>query len=327
MSESSYKKIADEYLRVYGAQLRGELESIDRLPFASGAVSPGTVPGSVPPGAIPSGYVSPDAVPPGSVPVNAIPPGAVPSVYALPNAVPSGSVPANAGPPGYVPPGPVPSGSIYPVRRSLDHRVRSGIAALKRARNIRYASYAGLAAACLAVALLAPFALRQYTGVSDSPDSSGEQSYVSQPPAPGATPEETSGAAPAEPPAPGAAPAQPPAVTPPESQYEILPLAFDLPHRFTVTSADLDVGKTIYLLGDDKLDDVVVTLERSGDISRYDTLAELAIGGHDAFGSSGNGYNLIAFRDDDSDILYVLTCKHDINTLVLLSESILQTII
>jgi len=90
-----------------------------------------------------------------------------------------------------------------------------------------------------------------------------------------------------------------------------------------VASVEQDVGKTVYRLTDSKMDDVVMTLERSGDISQYDTLIELSIGGRSAFGSSGNGYSLLAFEDGHSDILYVLTCRYDINTLVLLGESIL----
>ena len=87
-----------------------------------------------------------------------------------------------------------------------------------------------------------------------------------------------------------------------------------------MAAMEQDGEKTIYHLDDSMLDDVVITLERSGDISRYDTLTEIPIGGRNAFGSSGNGYNLLAFVDEDSDILYVLTCKFDINTLVLLGE-------
>jgi len=103
----------------------------------------------------------------------------------------------------------------------------------------------------------------------------------------------------------------------------LLPLSFDLPAQFTVASVEQDIERTIYHLKDNMLDDVILTLERSGDISRYDTLVALSISGHNAFGSSGDGYSLLAFTDEGNDILYVLTCKHDINTLVRLSESIL----
>jgi hypothetical protein len=97
-----------------------------------------------------------------------------------------------------------------------------------------------------------------------------------------------------------------------------------LPAQFSIASVEQDVERTIYHLYDGKLDDVVLTMERFGDISRYDDLAALTIGGHGAFGATDAGYSLLAFSDDESDILYVLTCKHDINTLVLLSESILS---
>jgi len=83
------------------------------------------------------------------------------------------------------------------------------------------------------------------------------------------------------------------------------------------------MGKTVYRLNDVMRDDVVLTLERSGDISQYDTLTEISIGGNSVFGSSGNGYSLLAFVDTETDIMYTLTCKHDVNTLVLLGYSIL----
>ena len=174
---------------------------------------------------------------------------------------------------------------------SLDRRVRREIAALKRARNLRYT---GLIAACLAIALLTPLILNIYPSRSAAP---GSAPTVAQP--------------------------APPPAMPPAEIYEVLPLSFNLPDQFAVSSVDQDVEKTIYSLKDSKLDDVVMTLERSGDISPYDTLFELPIGGHIAFGSSGNGYSLLAFREEESDILYVLSCKHDINTLLVLSKEIL----
>jgi len=207
VSEDTYKKIADEYLREYGKVLRRELEEIERRPS-------------------------------------------------------------------------------MPEPLSVDLRVRRGIAAHKRARYIKYT---GLIAACLAIALLTPFILRFYPSRTEAP---GADFYS---PAP---------------------------VPPPTEKYEVLPLSFSIQNQFNVASVEQDAEKTIYHLNDNKLDDVIVTMERSGDISRYDTLVELSVGGRDAFGSSGDGYNLLAFRDDDSDILYVLTCKYDINTLVLLGESI-----
>jgi len=174
-----------------------------------------------------------------------------------------------------------------PAVSSLDHRVLRRTGAIKR---IQYTKYTGLIAACLVVALLTPLIFRL---------------YVSQP--------DTVG--------PGM---QSPAPTIPRSEtYEILPLSFDIPSQFNMASVKQDAEKTIYHLNDDMLDDVVIMLEQSGDISRYNTLTELSISGHNVFGSSSDGYNLLAFIDEDSDILYVLTCKYDINTLVLLGRSIL----
>lgn len=181
------------------------------------------------------------------------------------------------------------AGRITPA---LDSRVARGVAVFKRGRYARYTRYAGLAAACLVVALLAPVVLRLSPGQNAAPSAS----------APAAS--------------------APAASAPPPATYELLPLSFDLPPQFTVASVEQDAERTVYRLEDSKLDDVVLTLERSGDISRYDGLTALTVGGRGAFGGSGGGYSLLAIEDAEADILYVITCKYDINTLVLLGESI-----
>jgi len=224
LKENQYKRIADEYLRAYGAELRSELEDPERRPLMRDEIS-------------------------------------------------------------------------------FDLRMRREIAALKRPR---YKRYAGLIAACLAIALLTPLVLRLYPGSVGAP---GSDSYS---PAPTASSEASPAASP-----------EAPSASSPVEPYEILPLSFTIPDRFSVMSVEQDVNKTVYRLNDNKLDDVVITLERSGDLSRYDTLTELTIRGNSAFGSSGNGYNLLTFKDEGSDILYVLTCKYDINTLVLMGNSIM----
>lgn len=182
---------------------------------------------------------------------------------------------------------------ISPAR---ELRMRRDIASIKRARYIRYA---GLIAACIIVAISLTVLPDLYSSRTDT----GEYA-----PAPAATP--------------AATPSAVPAVTP-SAVYETLSLTFDLPVQFTAASVEQDIEKTVYCLEDKKSDDVIMTLERRGDISRYDTLTSISIGGHTAFGSSGNGYNLLAFVTEENDVLYVLTCKYDINTLIILGESIL----
>jgi len=221
MSENSYRRIADEYLREYGAQLRAELEVMDRVAYIRNTFS-------------------------------------------------------------------------------LDHRVRSALAALKRQR---YFKYAGLIAACVVAALSTTFVLWLSPGRIVTPGTNAPGS-VSSPQAPSSSASASPSGTPAE-------------------AYEIIPLAFKLPGQFSVASVEQDMGRTVYRLNDVMRDDVVLTLERSGDISQYDTLTEISIGGHSVFGSSGNGYSLLAFIDAENDIMYTLTCKHDVNTLVLLGYSIL----
>lgn len=166
---------------------------------------------------------------------------------------------------------------------ALDKRVNSRINALRRGR---YARITGIAAACLAVMLLIPSVLYFYqnAGAPAGP----EPGVITEPSAP---------------------------------VYEILPLSFVVPDQFSVASVEQDVEKTVYYFENSELDNVVMTLERAGDTALFGELTPVSINGYDAYGSSGSGYCLLAF--EKQDILYVLSCKNDINTLVKLSKSIL----
>ena len=186
------------------------------------------------------------------------------------------------------------------VTPGLDRRVASRISDLKRADGTRRKLW-GLIAACFALILLVPYAVR-------TPDIGNPPPQYSDT-APGA---ETPG--PAE--EPDAQPVSPPA-------YEILPLSFSLPERFTLAGFEQDVAKTVYYLEDSKRDNVVMTLERSEDAEDFEknALVPLVINGHEAYGSTGNGYSLLTF--EKQGIVYVLTCRHDINTLLSLGGIIL----
>ena len=199
---------------------------------------------------------------------------------------------------------------ITPV---LDRRIQREIDAHKRARLTRYTA---AIAACLVFAVLAPFLLRTYAGGNSAPSQSASSSAD-----PTTSQSTTSGQGASSSTDVGTQAGT--SSTAPPPAYEILALTFDLPPRFTVASLDQDFAKTVYLLSDRLLDDVTLTMERAGDLTQFSDLAPLSIDGHSAYGSSGDGYSLLAFMDEDSDILYVLTCKHDINTLLHLAKSIL----
>lgn len=188
----------------------------------------------------------------------------------------------------------------------LDRRVHERVAKIKRARRRKLLG--GLAAACIVLALLTPAVWQRYSQSQLSPPETSQQPTQSSG---GAQPSE---GAPSE--------AAPPAsAVQPEPNYEILPLAFTLPEQFSVASVEQDIKKTVYTLDDTMLDPVVMTLEQSGDTAFFDSLTPITVEGHEAFGRSGDGYSLIAF--EKQDILYVLTCEHDINTLTGLSRNIL----
>ncbi|MDL2237225.1 hypothetical protein LJC56_05285 [Christensenellaceae bacterium OttesenSCG-928-K19] len=107
----------------------------------------------------------------------------------------------------------------------------------------------------------------------------------------------------------------------PEQQYEIIPLSFDLPENFTVEDVEQDIGKTIYYLQDMRLDDTVLTLERSDGFTVPDGLTEYEINGQAAYGSYEPDYSYLTF--EKGGIVYEMTCEHDLNTLLELGAAIL----
>lgn len=104
-------------------------------------------------------------------------------------------------------------------------------------------------------------------------------------------------------------------------EYEIIPLGFELPENFTVETVEQDVGKTIYYLQDMRLDDTVLTLERSDGFIVPDGLKEYEINGQTAYGTYQPDYSFLTFEKDG--IVYEMTCEHDLNTLLELGAAIL----
>jgi hypothetical protein len=81
-----------------------------------------------------------------------------------------------------------------------------------------------------------------------------------------------------------------------------------------------DVGKTIYYLDNTRLDDAVVTLEYA-ELPDISGLTVYEINGQPAYGKYSPDYSALIFTKDG--ILYELTSKYDINTLMELGEAIL----
>ena len=102
--------------------------------------------------------------------------------------------------------------------------------------------------------------------------------------------------------------------------YELLSLSFEMPENFSVEKVEQDIEKTIYYLADSRLDDVVMTMEKVSESKEYGELRPLIINDTTVYGASRAEFKILKFEKDD--VLYVLTCKHDINTLLELSENI-----
>ena len=188
---------------------------------------------------------------------------------------------------------------------SLERRVRRKIAALRRRPYLRALP---MVAACIVIAVIyLPNLLN--SGVSKS---STHEPSLAAPTAPSSRiPSEsahTEQSAPAT-----AAPA-------PEAQvYEAIPLSAPLPRGFTLTGFDQDREKSIYYIEDANLDDVVVTLEPAGAPPDTTGLVEIILGGSVVYGRQTDAFSLLTFSS--GDVLYTLTSRHDINTLLRLGNA------
>ena len=175
---------------------------------------------------------------------------------------------------------------------SLERRVMRKIAALKRRPYLRALP---MVAACIVIAVIyLPNLLR---------------SEVSSPPY-----QASSSTAPAV----SASPA-PDAQAPEYQDYAAIPLSAPLPRGFTLTGFDQDREKSIYFIEDVYLDDVVITLEPA--VAPPDTtgFVEINLGGSVVYGRQTDAFSLLTFSSDD--VLYTLTSRHDINTLLLLGNA------
>ena len=123
-------------------------------------------------------------------------------------------------------------------------------------------------------------------------------------------------------PAPAPEPADPaPQPLPQTPQFEIIPLSVPLPQGFTQIGFEQDRGQSIYYIEDVYLDNVVVTLEAGAVPSDISGLVEIWLGGEIAYVKQTDAYSLLTFTNDD--ILYTLTSRYDINTLLRLGIALI----
>ena len=104
----------------------------------------------------------------------------------------------------------------------------------------------------------------------------------------------------------------------PTLEYAVIPLSAPLPEGFVQTGFEQDKAKSIYYIEDASLDSIVITLEHSTVPSDTAGLTAIPIGGATAYGTQTDSYSLLTFSRDD--VVYELTCKYDINTLIRLGE-------
>ena len=172
-------------------------------------------------------------------------------------------------------------GAFIPTA-NLERRVRRQIAAGKRRPYLRAAT---ALAACLAIALLLPFVLRTGQFSPDSPSTPSTSPSVSASPQP---------------------------------DFAVIPLSAPLPPGFTQSGFEQDNGKSVYYIEDSYMDNVVITLEKT---TMPDTtgLTAIKLGDTVAYGTQSDGYSLLTFQS--GGVVYELTCRHDINTLIELGEA------
>lgn len=188
----------------------------------------------------------------------------------------------------------------------LEQRVKKAIRAKKRQGILRYSSMA--AAACILLAVLAG-------GIFSLPFA-GPAEPAPQGPAPAEH-------VPAEPAPPTAAPSSP---TPSPQQgptYAVIPMGFTPGEQFEVAAFEQDISRSIYYLEHAYDDDVVLTLEyrEYAGAPDYAGLQAIPVGGETVYGAYRAAYSVITFEKEE--VVYTMTCKYDINTLIELSEAIL----
>ena len=177
---------------------------------------------------------------------------------------------------------------------SLERRVRRKIAAQKRRPYLRALP---LVAACIVITVI-------YLPNLFSSDVAAPPSYAPS------LPSQTVSSAP-DPAVPAPAP----------QEYAVIPLSAPLPRGFTQTGFDQDYEKSIYYIEDVNLDNIVIMLEPANTPPDTSRLVEINLDGTVVFGKQTDAYSLLTFSNND--VLYTLTSRHDINTLLRLGNALL----
>ncbi len=179
-------------------------------------------------------------------------------------------------------------------------RMDAKMAALRRGKTRRvWTRVVPVAAACVVLAVLVPVLASRFS------------TQPLAPPAQSVAAEAAAGADNA------------PADGSPAAEEALLPMDFDLPANFTVAAAKLDNGKSVYALEDDAQDDVVLVMEPEAQLTPEDTagMRQIEVNGQVAYVQDKPDYKLLTFEKDG--VVYTLTCRYDVNTLLGLGREIL----
>ncbi|OJU11325.1 MAG: hypothetical protein BGN88_06685 [Clostridiales bacterium 43-6] len=101
----------------------------------------------------------------------------------------------------------------------------------------------------------------------------------------------------------------------------VIPLSFVLPVNLSVSGTEQDQEQSIYRLHDSLQDDVVLVLEETDRNINDEDMTAVKINGYRAYTRKTADYNLLIFKKNG--ILYTLTCRYDVSTLVELGKNIL----
>jgi len=104
------------------------------------------------------------------------------------------------------------------------------------------------------------------------------------------------------------------------SEFQAIPLNFSLPAGFSASEPEVDRTITTYYLQHTDGDSVVIMLERDAPLVT-DGLTRLTVQGYGTvWVRSTADYKLMTFKHEG--ILYTLTCRHDMETLVRIYKSV-----
>ena len=104
-------------------------------------------------------------------------------------------------------------------------------------------------------------------------------------------------------------------------EYEMISLSAQLPSNISISDSRLDNEMTIYYLKDSYQDDVVMQLTYKKEELSTEGMTEIIVNNQSAYAVSENEYHKLVF--ECNGIIYELTCKYDLNTLLSVSEKIL----